>query len=251
MTSRRDPSPSVVGRGDVVGGTIDRSGPATRFEAVVFDLDGVVADTEHLWDEAWAAFAAANGGTWSNSKSVALQGLSVPEWSAALATAAGVPGEGHRAAQFCIDFIIAAIDAGDGGLMPGAEDLVRYAAARVPIALATSSARPIIDYLLARHGLHDLFGATVSSAEVPRGKPSPDVYLEAARQIGMVGRPVVGIEDSGNGIRAARAAGLYVIAIPNRQFPPAAAALALADHVAPDHSAALRHLQAIIGHQPQ
>jgi len=224
-------------------------GPAsTVFGGVIFDFDGVVADTEHLWEASWIAYSAGCGRPWTYADSVALQGLSVPEWSAELARHNGGsgPDAAHEAAQFCIDFIIAAIADGQGELMSGARELVAFAGGRGPIALATSSARPIIDHLLRRHGLDEAFSATVSSAEVARGKPSPDVYLEAARRVGLDRGPAIGIEDSSNGIRSAHAAGLYVIAIPNRQFPPAADALALADFVADDHAVALAHLKTLL-----
>lgn len=221
---------------------------AVRFAGVIFDLDGVVADTEHLWHASWSGYAMAAGREWTHADSVSLQGLSVQEWSAALARHAGddSPGAAVSAATFCVDYIIDAIDDGRGELMDGARELVDYASAHGPIALATSSARSIIDHLLSRHGLTRAFSATVSSAEVPRGKPSPDVYLEAARRSGLDAGPAIGIEDSSNGIRSAHAAGLYVIAIPNRQFPPAADALALADHVASDHAAALAQLKVLL-----
>jgi HAD superfamily hydrolase (TIGR01509 family) len=222
-------------------------GPPAAFEGVIFDLDGVVADTEHFWDAGWGTYARNHGAQWTHADSLALQGLSVPEWSTKLAEhAGGGPEDAEGAAAFCIDFILRALDRGEGALMDGARELVELAHRHGPIGLATSSARPLIDHLLRTNGLDRLFSATVSSAEVPRGKPSPDVYLEAARRLGLTGRPAIGIEDSGNGIRAAHAAGLFVLAIPNRQFPPAPDALALADVVAVDHAAALRHLQELL-----
>ena len=225
---------------------------ATRFAGVIFDLDGVVADTEHFWDASWGRYSRDRGVAWAEADSLRLQGLSVPEWSARLAEhTGGGPADAEGAARFCIDYILQALDRGEGALMDGARELIECAHRHGPVGLATSSARPLIDHLLRTNGLSPMFGATVSSAEVPRGKPSPDVYLEAARRLGLTGRPVIGIEDSGNGIRAAQAAGLYVIAIPNRQFPPAPEALALADVVAADHAAALRHLRELLAeHRP-
>lgn len=219
------------------------------FEGVIFDLDGVVADTEHLWDASWGTYARERGAAWTPVDSLRMQGLSVPEWSARLAEhAGGGPEDAERAARFCIDYILAALDRGEGALMDGARELIEWAHQHCPVGLATSSARPLIDHLLQTNGLDAMFSATVSSAEVARGKPSPDVYLEAARRLGLTGRPAIGIEDSGNGIRSAHAAGLFVIAIPNRQFPPAPDALALADVVAEDHAAALRQLQELLPH---
>ncbi len=223
-------------------GATSQDGQLQRYAAVIFDMDGVVGDTEHLWDRSWTAYCRGQGAAWTHEDSVSLMGLSVPEWSAKLADHVNRPGDAEDAAAFCIDYIVEEVQAGSAGLMPGGAELVRYAASRVPVALATSSARPIITVLLQMGGLDNVFGATVSSAEVPRGKPSPDVYLEAARRIGVEGQPAIGVEDSANGIRAAHAAGLHVIAIPNRQFPPTPDALALADHVAADHADALAYL---------
>jgi HAD superfamily hydrolase (TIGR01509 family) len=230
-------------------GRADTAPEGVIFEGVIFDLDGVVADTEHFWDASWGTYARDRGAAWTHADSLSLQGLSVPEWSARLAEhAGGGPEDAESAAQFCIDYILAALDRGEGGLMDGARALIEIAHQHGPVGLATSSARPLIDHLLRTNGLEAMFTATVSSAEVPRGKPSPDVYLEAARRLGLTGRPAIGIEDSGNGIRSAHAAGLFVIAIPNRQFPPAPEALALADVVAVDHAAALHHLQDLLPH---
>ena len=222
------------------------TGPSGPFHGVVFDMDGIVGDTEHLWDQSWAAYAAAHHTPWEHRDSVDTMGMSVPEWSALLVERTGSGESAEQAADFCVRYIVGKVRAGEAGLMPGGPELVRYAAGLVPIALATSSARPIIEVLLRDGGLYDLFGAIVTSAEVARGKPSPDVYVEAARQIGLTGRAGIGIEDSGNGIRSAHGAGLYVIAIPNRQFPPRPEALALADHVAQDHVAALAHLRELL-----
>ena len=117
-------------------------------------------------------------------------------------------------------------------LIDGAVAAVERLAARFPLALASSSNRPLIDAVLASAGLAGAFRATVSSEEVLRGKPAPDVFLEAARRLGVAADRCAAIEDSGNGLRAAHAAGMRVIALPNRHYPPAADALALADAVA-------------------
>ena len=114
-------------------------------------------------------------------------------------------------------------------LIDGAVDAVRRLAARYPLGLASSSNRPLIDAVLLVAGLTPFFAATVSSEEVPRGKPSPDVYLEAARRLGVDARRCAAVEDSHGGIRSAKAAGMRVIAIPNPSYPPDDEALAQAD----------------------
>ena len=106
---------------------------------------------------------------------------------------------------------------------------VRRISALWPVGLASSANRPVIDAVLAASGLDGCFAATVSGEEVAHGKPAPDVYLAAAAALGIEPSDSAAVEDSSNGLRAAAAAGMLVIAVPNREFPPAADALALAD----------------------
>jgi len=206
----------------------------------IFDLDGVLADTEHLWEESWRAYLAGVGVPWPDGFSREMQGMSSPEWGRHLAGRAGRPQDADRVRRDCIHYVLTAIDAGRGPLLPGALELVTDVGKVLPLGLASSAAREVIDRVLARNEIADRFRATVSSEEVPRGKPAPDVYLEAVRRVGF-GLPGLAFEDSSNGIRSAAAAGLYVIAIPNRQYPPAPEALALASYVAVDHVAAREH----------
>jgi HAD superfamily hydrolase (TIGR01509 family) len=117
-------------------------------------------------------------------------------------------------------------------LLPGAIEAVRRIGQRWPLALASSANRVVIDEVLAIAGLTDAFGATVSSEEVPRGKPAPDVYLEAARRLGQPPGACAAVEDSANGIRSALAAGMHAVAVPNRDYPPPETVLADADLVA-------------------
>ena len=209
---------------------------------VVFDMDGVIVDSEHLWDQSWAAFAARHERTWSAADSRALQGMSVPEWSAALAARIDRPELVEQAREHCVAFYVAALERGDGPPLAGARRMIEAVAGRCPIALASSAPRRGIDTVLHRDGIHRYFAATVSSEEVSRGKPSPDVYLEAARRIGLDPAAGAAVEDSGNGIRAAAAAGLTVVALPNPAFLPPREALALAANVAGDHDAVLDFL---------
>ena len=123
---------------------------------------------------------------------------------------------------------LAEIYAEDLPLLPGAQEAVRRLAARWPLAVASSSNRPIIELVLREAGLDACFAVTVSSEEVARGKPAPDVYEEAARRLGVAPGDCVAVEDSTNGLRAAHAAGMGVVAVPNREFPPDPEAVALA-----------------------
>jgi HAD superfamily hydrolase (TIGR01509 family) len=222
----------------------ERSGPA----AVVFDLDGVLLESEHLWEEFWTRYAARFSVTWTPEDTGHVQGMSAPEWSAYLADRVGVA-DAATAERAVVDDMIGALQAGRMEPYDGAVTMVREVASRVPVGLATSATRRIIDAVLERHRLAASFGATVSSAEVERGKPSPDVYLEAARRLGVDGSSCVGVEDSGNGLRAAHAAGMAVVAIPNPTYPPKPDALALAtrvvDGVAGAHREILRLLDGV------
>ena len=219
-------------------------------EAVVFDLDGVLVDSEHLWEENWVAYAARHQVEWTAGDTASVQGMSAPEWAAYLARRCGVPEQADEVERAVVDGMIAAIEAGEAPLLPGAGEMVREVSARVPVALASSAARRVIDAVLDKHQLAAEFTATVSSAEVARGKPSPDVYLEAAARLGRSGEDCLGVEDSGNGIRAAAAAGLTVVALPNPAYPPKPEALALASAVAEDNHDVRRKLLAYLTGEP-
>ncbi|HEU0113562.1 MAG TPA: HAD family phosphatase [Thermomicrobiales bacterium] len=214
--------------------------PVGLCAGVVFDLDGVLVESEHLWEESWTAEAAAAGYVWRHDDTAACQGMSVPEWSRYMADRIG--GEPAAIARAVIDRMIAALAAGRIELLGGAASMVAAAAARAPIAVASSAPRRLIEAVLATTGLRAAFSAVVSSEEVARGKPSPDVYAEAARRIGRDPIRCAAVEDSSNGIRAAAAAGMLVIAIPNPVYPPRPDALALCAKIAASADDARRFL---------
>jgi HAD superfamily hydrolase (TIGR01509 family) len=194
-------------------------------QAVVFDLDGVLIDSERLWDQARREVTAQHNGCWSPEATTAMQGMSSTEWSRYLRDSLGV----QLSPEAISDLVVAnLLDQYERGLplLPGAIETVRRIGRRWPLGLASSANREVIDKVLALAGLKDAFAATVSSEEVPRGKPAPDVYLEAARRLGQPPRACAAVEDSANGIRSALAAGMRVVAIPNREYPPPAAVLA-------------------------
>lgn len=196
-------------------------------EAVVFDLDGVIVESERIWDEARRELVARTGGTWKEEATRAMMGMSSPEWTRYLHDELGVP----LPVEEIGPAVVAEMERRYRErlpLIPGAVEAVRALAAEWPLGLASSSNRPIIDLVLAEAGIADAFAVTVSSEEVARGKPAPDVYLEAARRLGVDPAACVAIEDSTNGIRAAVAAGMTVIATPNAELPPAQDALDLA-----------------------
>jgi HAD superfamily hydrolase (TIGR01509 family) len=159
-----------------------------------------------------------------------MMGMSAPEWSRYLAEDLGVPGTPEEISADIVRLMEARYRE-ELPLIPGARDAVERLAARWPLGLASSSNRPLIDAALELAGLVVFFQATVSSEEVARGKPAPDVYLEAARRLGVPAERCSAVEDSDSGIRSAKAAGMHTIAIPNPNFPPGEDALALADLV--------------------
>ncbi len=196
--------------------------------AVVFDLDGVILDTEELWDEIREALARERGGRWSEQAQSDMMGMSSPEWSRYMHDVVGLsepPEEINR------EVVARMLDryAEELPLIDGAVAAVERIAERWPLGLASSSNRELIDRALELSGLARRFRATVSSEEVARGKPAPEVYLEAARRLDVEPGTCAAVEDSANGIRSAHAAGMRVVAVPNTAFPPPADALALAD----------------------
>ncbi|GAA2344726.1 HAD family phosphatase [Saccharopolyspora halophila] len=222
-------------------------GPNGTHRAVVFDMDGVLVESEHLWERMWTRFAADRGATWTAAQTRKVQGMSAPEWATFLAEFSRATEGVESTERLVVDDMIAALDAGEIELLPGAEKMVTEVAAHAPIALASSAPRRLIDAVLDRHDLTGHFSATVSSAEVPRGKPSPDVYLAAAEKLETAPQACLAVEDSSNGLRAAAAAGMAVVAIPNGDYPPAEDALAGAGHVATDLDDVRAHLISRLG----
>jgi HAD superfamily hydrolase (TIGR01509 family) len=199
-------------------------------EAVIFDLDGVLIDSEQAWAEMRQELVMERGGRWHEDAQQEMMGMSSVEWSRYIHDRLGVD---MPPREISADVVrrLARLYRERLPLLPGAHEVVELLAARWPLALASSSNRELIDLVLEiAHLAHD-FQATVSSEEVAHGKPAPDVYLEAARRLGTEPARCVAIEDSHNGILSAVAAGMVVMAIPNRDFPPGREALAKADRV--------------------
>ena len=199
-------------------------------EAVVFDLDGLLLDTEQVWDEVREALTRERGGRWHNGAQEDMMGMSSTEWSRYMHEELGLPDPPEELNRLVVERMKERYRE-ELPVVDGAVDAVRRIGGRWPLGLASSSNRPLIDLALELMGVGDLFRVTVSSEEVERGKPAPDVYLEAARRLGVSPERVAAIEDSANGIRSARAAGMRVIAIPNPHYPPPDDALAQADVV--------------------
>jgi HAD superfamily hydrolase (TIGR01509 family) len=196
--------------------------------AVVFDLDGVLLDSEAAWVGVKKEFTEETGGHWKEEAQWDMLGMSSIEWSRYMHDELGVPVPPEQISSEVADRLAQQYRE-RLPLLPGAVEAVRSLARQWPLGLATSSNRNVIDLVLEKAGLADVFAATVSSEEVERGKPAPDVYLETARRLSVEPAECVAVEDSTNGIRSAHAAEMAVIAVPNRDFPPEPEALGLAD----------------------
>lgn len=199
-------------------------------DAVVFDLDGVLIDSEQLWDAARRALVEERGGRWTEEATTDMLGMSSREWPHYVNERLRV----DLSPEEISDVVVKRVGAQYRErlpLLPGAPEAVRRMAERRPLGLATSANREIIELFLDLSGLREDFAVTLSTEEVGdgAGKPAPDVYLEACRRLEVAPAGAAAVEDSSNGLRAAHAAGMRVIAIPNPHYPPAPDALALAD----------------------
>jgi HAD superfamily hydrolase (TIGR01509 family) len=199
-------------------------------EAVVFDLDGILVQSEELWDEARRELAQEHGIEWPDGATDAMMGMSSKEWSRYVHDEVGVPDSPEEINRRVLEKLEQRYRT-DLPWIDGAQDAVRRMAASFPLGLATSSNREIIDIVMEVGGFGDLLQVTLSSEEVERGKPAPDVYLEATKRMGVEPARTAAIEDSTNGLLAASSAGMRVIAIPNDAHPPAEKGLAVADVV--------------------
>jgi HAD superfamily hydrolase (TIGR01509 family) len=198
--------------------------------ALVFDLDGVLLDSEQVWNEAKQELVREQGGRWREDAPRRMMGMSSPEWAGYLHDELGVPLDPDEISAEVVRRLERIYR--DGlPLVDGATEAVERLAGSLPLGLASSSNREIIDLFLELSGLGPYFEVTLSSEEVERGKPAPDVYLEVLRRMGADPVHSVAVEDSENGIRAANAAGMRVMAVPNPHYPPDPGALAEADDV--------------------
>jgi HAD superfamily hydrolase (TIGR01509 family) len=199
-------------------------------DAVVFDLDGVLLQSEEVWDAVRERYVRKRGGRYDEEVQRAMMGMSAPEWSRFLHEEANVPGDAETINRDVVELMLETYRR-ELPLLPGAAEAVRRTAAAFPLALASSSNREVFEEVLELTGLTDCFSATVSSEEVDHGKPAPDVYVEAARRLGVAPERCAAVEDSHAGIRSAKSAGMRVAAIPNASYPPDEEALRLADAV--------------------
>ncbi len=205
----------------------------SEIRAAVFDMDGVLIESEGLWDRVREELTAEHGGTWRSGAHQDMMGMSSLEWPVYMRDALRL----DMAPEAISDEVVARLSARyrvELPLIPGAADAVRRMAKRFTLAVASSSNLVLIELVLELTGLRGLFSVVMSSEEVPRGKPAPDVYLEAARRLGVAPSECAAVEDSSAGLRAATAAGMRVVAIPNRHYAPASDAVAAANVVLSD-----------------
>ena len=196
-------------------------------------MDGVLIEGEEVWDAVREQLVRERGGRWTSGAQAAMMGMSSPEWSRYMAAELGVPMEPAAISSETVAGV-AARYAEALPLVHGAVAVVRELAGQWPLGLASSANRPIIELVLERSGLTACFRTTISSEEVARGKPAPDVYLEAAARLGVPPDRCAAVEDSANGLRSATAAGMWVVAVPNRRYPPSAELVQAADLVLTD-----------------
>ncbi len=199
-------------------------------KAVIFDMDGVLVDSEAVWDDVRKRFTEENGGRWHDGAQRDMMGMSSVEWSRYVRDRLGVDMDPKEISSAVANRVAEGYRE-ELPLLPGAVEAVELLAAEWPLGLASSSNRHVIDLVLDLAGIADAFRATVSSEEVGAGKPAPDVYLEAASRLDVDPPACMAIEDSTNGIRSARAAAMAVVAVPNKDFPPERDAVEMADVV--------------------
>ena len=190
----------------------------------MFDLDGVIVDSEPVWEQVRRQVVAEHGGQWPPEAQQRLMGMSTGEWARYLSQDLGTGLAPQAVASTVIERMQARYRDG-APLMPGAARAVRELAARWPLGLASSSPPVLIGAVLDGAGLRDCFTAALSTEEVPRGKPAPDIYLAVTGQLGSPPEACAAVEDSTNGLRSAAAAGLQVIAVPHPRYPPEPTAL--------------------------
>jgi HAD superfamily hydrolase (TIGR01509 family) len=188
-------------------------------------------DSEIWWDEARIAFAAAHDRTWTTDDQAAVMGANSAAWARTMRVRLDLPLDEALIQRTIVEAMVERYERDGAPEIPGATDAARRIAAGHPVAVASSAHRAVIDAALVATGLHELFAVVVSSDEVEHGKPAPDVYLEAARRLGVPAAVCLVVEDSYNGVKAGKAAGMTVVLVPNGSVPPAPGTDALADLV--------------------
>lgn len=188
-------------------------------------------DSEIWWDEVRIEFAATNGRTWTTDDRAAVMGANSRGWSRIMQERLDLDLPATDIERTIVDAVVARFARDGAPTIPGAVEAVRRIATELPVAIASSAHRDVIRAALDATGLSSVFREVVSSDEVEHGKPAPDVYLETAGRLGAVPETCLVVEDSLNGVKAAKAAGMTVVLVPNHSVPPLPGTAELADHV--------------------
>lgn len=199
-------------------------------EAVIFDMDGILVDSEVYWKAVREDFARDHGRDWTMDDHKRAMGRNTIEWAEQMAERLQVGMSQEEIASDIIGRMIAAYRA-HMPYRPGALEAVRTIAARYRVGLASGSPSRLIRHVLRETGLDEVFEVTVFGDDIPNGKPAPDIYLEALRQMGVSADRAAGIEDSANGVRSVKAAGMAVVAVPTADFPLPPEVAAIADRI--------------------
>ena len=217
-----------------------------KIEAIIFDMDGLLIDSEPVWNEARSIMAAENGIEWTVDDHHNVMGVSTEEWTTYMIDRLKLsisPSEVQEA-------IIGAMEnlyRQRIPFFPGALDLIRWAQANFPTAVASGSPRRLIDAVTGAPELEGMFKLTLAADEVGVGKPDPTVYLETAKRLGVAPENCVVMEDSGNGVLSAVRAGMYTINVPDPRFPPSPEKANQAQKICTDLAEVLAHLKALTG----
>jgi HAD superfamily hydrolase (TIGR01509 family) len=201
--------------------------------SIIFDLDGTLVETEQVWRDVRREFVLSHGGRWDDAAQTTMIGMRTAEWADYIHDDLGVALAPHEIARLVVDGVVAALRK-DVPILPGAQAALERVSRDFRLGLATSAARRVAEIVLEKTGWTKYFEVVVSADDVARGKPAPDVYLRTLELMHAKAADTSAVEDSTNGILSARAAGVPVIAVPNREFPPKPEALALATRVIPN-----------------
>ncbi|MEM7531312.1 MAG: HAD family phosphatase [Chloroflexota bacterium] len=201
-----------------------------QIEGVIFDMDGLLVDSEPVWDRARAALAAQYGKSWTTADHHNVMGVSTAEWTEYMINHFGATMPPEEMQKLVIDQMVAMYNERIP-FFPGAVELVQTVAANYPTGLASGSPRQLIDIVTGYEAFEGCFQVILSADEIGKGKPAPDVYLATAERMGIDPIKCACLEDSGFGILSGKAAGMMVIAVPDERFPPVDEYLAKADIV--------------------
>ena len=190
--------------------------------AVIFDLDGTLVDAEVWWNEVREAWAADHDRDWTAADQAAVMGANSAGWGRIMRDRLDLDLPVPEIVDAIVGRVVERYAVRGAPVIDGAGELVRRLAAEgMPLAVASSAHRAVIDAALGALGIDQLFQVVLTSDQVAHGKPAPDVYLLAARELGVDPVDCLVVEDSLNGVLAGRAAGMTVVLVPNEAVPPA------------------------------